>query len=426
MNNNSRFPRRERAFRDDSRRSSARYYEADADRDTMPRLVVSNERVRDPRISPRWFFDNMVVREENNPRDGAAVLLVDTRGRQVGSAIYNSHSKIRARLFSYECKQWTADYVREAVSNAVQRRLQYFRSDDSMRLIYADADFLPGVVADCLGNVIVIQLLTMAADMMVDVIVDELQTMLKPAGFVLQLGSPLREKEGLAVLPNRQIGEVAPKVWVQQDGFGLYADVIGGQKTGLFLDQRFNRRLLSQWASGRTVLDLFCHVGGWSMSALTQGAAHTVGVDSSADALEMARASAERNNYTPEQAEFIHSDAFDFLDKASDEKQYWDIIVTDPPAFAKNSHVLDSALRGYLSLNYRAMKQLSPGGLLVACSCSQAVREDVFEDCLMTGARNAKMQFQIVARGGQSPDHPILLGFDESRYLKCLVLRRLE
>ena len=391
-----------------------------------PRLVVSNEQTRDPRVRTQWFFDNMVLRTENQPRDGESVDLSDTRGKFLGSAIYNSHSRIRARLFSLEHKTWNAAYVREAVNAAVRRRMSFFRSGESMRLIFGDADFLPGVVADRLGDVIVIQLLTMAADRMVDAIVAELEEILKPSGFVLQLGSHLREKEGLPILPNRIIGDVPAHVWVPQDGFGLVADPVGGQKTGLFLDQRFNRRLVAPWAGGRRVLDLFCHVAGWGISALTQGADHATCVDVSADALRLAAESAERNGFSEDRISFVQSDVFDFIDDASDKNLLWDLIITDPPAFAKNAHVMESALRGYYSLNYRSMKLLAPNGLLVACSCSQVVSEETFEECLETAARNARMNFQIVARGGQSPDHPILLGFPESRYLKCLVLQRVE
>ncbi len=408
-------------------RRAARYRRlANAVPDAPPRLIVSNERVRDPRIRPHWFFDNMVVREENNPKDGESVYLQDTRGRFVGSAIYNSRSRIRARLFSLDHVAWDAAYVRSAVEAAVRRRDAFFEKGDSMRLIYADADFLPGVVADRLGDVIVIQLLTMSADRMADVIVEELKRLLDPSGFVLQLGSSLREKEGLPVLPNNVIGDVPPRVWVPQDGFGLYADVIAGQKTRLFLDQRFNRRLLEPWCRDKNVLDLFCHVGGWSMAALKYGAAHVTGVDSSASAPVMAKESLERNGFAAGSADFVEEDVFTFLDGAADANKTWDVIVTDPPAFAKNAHVLDSALRGYLSLNYRAMKQLAPDGVLVACSCSQAVSAAAFDECLELAARNARMHFHVVARGVQAPDHPALLGFEESRYLKCVVLRRVQ
>lgn len=398
--------------------------QADAPRTgDMPVVYVSNNQTRDPRVRTHWFFDNMIERIEGSARDGEAVTLHDKRGKFLGSAIYNSHSKIRCRLFSLDRTRWDVAYVRGAVAAALKRRSAFLRAGESMRLIYADADFLPGFVADRLGDVVVIQVLTFAADRMVDAVVAELDALIKPAGYVIQLGSHLRGKEGLPMLPNRTIGEVPSRVWVPQDGFGLYADVVGGQKTGLFLDQRFNRRLIAPWAGGRRVLDLFSHVGGWAMAALAQGAAHATCVDSSADALKLAQEGATRNGYGEEMIEFVKNDCFDFLDHASENDLSWDLIVTDPPAFAKNAHIVESALRGYYSLNYRAMKQLAPGGILVACSCSQVVSEDVFEECLETAARNAHRNLHVVARGGQGPDHPVLLGFPESRYLKCVILK---
>jgi 23S rRNA (cytosine1962-C5)-methyltransferase len=217
-------------------------------------------------------------------------------------------------------------------------------------------------------------------------------------------------------------GELATPLRVTVDGVTLFTDAARGQKTGLYLDQRVNRTLMKPFCGGARVLDLFCHVGWWSMCAARWGAREVIGVDSSGTALQMARLAAQANGATC--ASFDEADAFDWLADKKARRGLFDVIVCDPPAFAKARVHVPDALKAYLSLNYRAMKLLSPGGVLVSCSCSQSVGADEFEAMLERAARNAGIRLQVVTRGGQPPDHPVLLGFPESEYLKCVVLRR--
>jgi 23S rRNA (cytosine1962-C5)-methyltransferase len=212
-------------------------------------------------------------------------------------------------------------------------------------------------------------------------------------------------------------------VRVVQDGVVMYADPHGGQKTGLFLDQRDNRKFVRSWCREARVLDLFCHAGGWAFNAALGGAREVVGVDVSEPVIEMARKAAAELGF--EQVKFECTDVFDYLKELGPEVHY-DVIICDPPAFAKTKMQVNDAVKAYLTLNYRAMKLLAPGGILVSCSCSQSLGWIEFEQMLLTAARNARMQFQVVRRSPQPIDHAPLLGFPESEYLKVCFLQRIE
>lgn len=364
----------------------------------------------------------MVAETSGQVVDGETVYVYDWKKKFLGSAIYNSASKIRARLFSLDRCAFDAGYVVAALKAAIGRRLAMFDAADSFRVAYSDADFLPGVIADKIGPYLIIQLLTLAADRRAGVIVQTLEDVFSLDGVVVVRDTNVRTKEGLALEKHEIRGHVPEVVTVSQDGYHLCADLIGGQKTGLFLDQRFNRRLLAPFCRGKRVLDLFCHTGAWAFTAAAAGASEVVGVDSSESAIALASKGAELNGF--EQVSFREDDVFDFM--AAQGSGQFDAIVCDPPAFAKTRRHVPEAVRAYLSLNYRAMKLLPVGGILATCSCSHYVTPDEFDKMLQMAARNARMQFQVVSRGGQSPDHPILLGFSESEYLKCVLLRRVQ
>lgn len=391
-----------------------------------PRLIATFERTHTHRVRHHWIYDNMIAETSGKVQDGETVYVYDRRHKFLGSAIYNSASRIRARIYSLEHRTFDDAYIREVIASAVRRRHQLFTPGDSFRALFSDADGLPGVVADLIGGVLSVQLLTLAADRRGDVILEALREQLNPSAVVIHRDIAVRSKEGLPIVPPEVVGEVDASVRIEQDGFAVHADLRSGQKTGLFLDQRFNRRLIVPFCRDARVLDLFCYVGAWSFTAARSGAREVLGVDSSASAVALARRGAEENGYA--QVRFECTDAFDFLTKAThtpDHPQY-DVIVCDPPAFAKTRKHAPDALKGYLSLNYRCMRLLPVGGILATCSCSHHITPGEFEEMLETASRNARMQFQIVARGGQSPDHPPLLGFPESEYLKCLLLQRIE
>jgi len=390
-----------------------------------PALVVQGRKSPQGLQIPVWIYDTAILGTSGNCADGETVAVFSKSGKFLGSAIFNSASKIRARLFSYDMTSFDDDYVEHAIIRAWNRRRTHYDVNDSCRVVFSESDGLPGLIVDKLGDVLVIQSLTLAIERRLEVIIRTLRALFAPKATVTRRDSPYRVREGLEVADPEVVGELKQPLAVELDGVTYFCDPLHGQKTGMYLDQRLNRRLLKPYAAGKRVLDLFCHVGGWALAAAKAGATRVLGVDSASPALELARRAASVAEWS--HVEFVESDVFDFLEEKRNELAgSFDVVVCDPPAFAKSQKHLAEAERAYLSLNYRAMKILPVGGLLVTCSCSQHLSEEHFQLILETAARNARMRFQIVALGGQPPDHPVLLGFPESRYLKCVFLQRIE
>jgi 23S rRNA (cytosine1962-C5)-methyltransferase len=389
-----------------------------------PRMVVTREETRTQRIRLVWIFDNMVKSVAGETEDGGTVYVFDADDRFLGSAIYNGQSKIRARIFSPNTERFDGDYVEKAIAAAVdRRRVHYDLVEGSFRVVFSDADGLPGLIADKIGNVLVVQVLTFAVDRLRERCVAELQKHFPDSVVVVRSDSHVRGREGLEIRGEAHVrGELPEQFQVNVDGVTLFTNPAQGQKTGLYLDQRENRKFMKPYCEGARVLDMFCHVGWWAMCAAQWGAREVIGVDSSATALAMARQAAQANNATV--VTFEEADAFDWMADKKSQHGFFDVIVCDPPAFAKSRVHVPQALKAYLSLNYHAMKKLTPGGVLITCSCSQQVMPGEFEEMLERASRNAGVRMQIVARGGQPADHPVLLGFPESEYLKCVVLRR--
>ena len=389
-----------------------------------PRMVVTREETRTQRIRLVWIFDNMVKSVAGETEDGGTVYVFDSDDRFLGSAIYNGNSKIRARIFSPNTERFDGDYVERAITAAVERRRSHYDLvNGSFRVVFSDADGLPGLIADKIGNAIVVQVLTYAVDRLRERCVAELQKHFPDSIVVVRSDSHVRGFEGLEIRNEAHVrGELPEQFSVTVDGITLFTNPAQGQKTGLYLDQHENRKLMKPFCEGARVLDMFCHVGWWALCAAQWGAREVIGVDSSATALGMARQAAQANDATV--VSFEESDAFDWLADKKQQRGLFDVIVCDPPAFAKSRVHVPQALKAYLSLNYHAMKKLTPGGVLITCSCSQSVTPAEFEEMLERASRNAGVRMQVVTRGGQPPDHPVLLGFPESEYLKCVVLRR--
>lgn len=373
-----------------------------------------------------WLFDTMVGElPDGEPAAGDTVYVHDAQNRFLGSAIYNPHSKIRARIFSLTKQLFSESYIRRALTKAVELRSKMGFLTGSCRVVFGESDGIPGLIVDKIGDYLVIQPLTYAVDKYVRIIVDTLNELVCPQGIVVRKDAAVRLKEGLENGDAVTHGEIPDVVGIREHDYKLFANITSGQKTGMFLDQKLNRLSIIPFSRGAKVLDLFCHVGGWAICAASNGASKVIGVDTSKPAIELAEKAVAANSL--DNVEFVESDVFDFLrDHGATEDDLYDVIVCDPPAFAKTRAHFEDAMRAYLSLNYMAMKRLKPGGVLISCSCSQAVDPSDYEDMLLTAARNARIQFQILERRGAPPDHPVLLGLPETDYLKCFVLRRTE
>ena len=366
-----------------------------------------------------WIFRSDIEREDG-AADGLPVRVLTSAGRFLAMAVYNPRSQISLRILSRRDEPIDAAFIRGRVRRALDYRRR-FADLNSCRLIFAESDGLPAVIADKFGDVIVLQILCLGMERFKGDIVDALAQELSPRGVYERNDVPVRELEGLSQQTGLLFGEVPDRVEMQENGVRFLVDVKEGQKTGFFLDQKENRASLAPLVRGREVLDCFTHTGSFALHAAKYGASHVTGMDISEDACAIARRNAELNGLN--NVEFVAENAFDLLRRSYDEKKHYDVIILDPPAFTKTRQALSGALRGYKEINLRAMKMLPKGGYLVTCSCSQHVSPEVFTDMLLDAARDAHRQLRLIESRTQGKDHPILLAAPETRYLKFMVFQ---
>src|SRR5580658_188502 len=371
-----------------------------------------------------WVYRSDVVEEKDVP-PGAVVRVLDARGKFLGTALYSSSSQIAIRMISHgsvpDLPALVAERIRAAI--AYRKENDLVRTTDAYRVVFSEADFLPGLIVDCYNDVLSLQILTQAMDgaPVRGAIVQTLKEELQPAGVVERVEPRIRELEQLPPLPTALLWGEKSSTEVRMNGVRFYYDGLEGQKTGAFLDQRENYAAAAQYAHGEA-LDAFCYQGGFALHLALAPAgkcSSVTGVDSSRPALEMAEKNALLNG---RELEWIEANAFDLLREYSASNRRYDTIVLDPPAFAKTKRDLDKALGGYKELNLRAMKMLRPGGILVTCSCSFHVSPSDFLKVVADAAQDAHKSLRIIEHRGASKDHPILLNVPETSYLQCLVL----
>lgn len=368
-----------------------------------------------------WVYGNQVLRTEGRPMPGDVVQVVEVMHGPLGLGYYNPASLIRVRLLTPRTdERIDAAFIHERIARAWRFRLGMgYR--EHCRVVFGEADGLPALVVDKFGDVLAIQTLALGIDRWKDEIVDALRMEIAPRGIFERNDVPIRTKEGLE-LRKGFIGDAFDThLTVVENGLRFQADVATGQKTGHFLDQVLNHEAMKLIADGRTALDCFTHTGGFALHLASYGAREVLGVDISAEAVSMAASNAEANGLSG-LCRFQEANVFDLLNQASREGRQWDVVVLDPPAFAKNRAALEGAYRGYKEINLRAMKCLPDGGFLVTCSCSQHMTAELFRQMVAEAAQDAGRRLREVHYGTQPPDHPILWGVPETHYLKCLVL----
>jgi 23S rRNA (cytosine1962-C5)-methyltransferase len=372
-----------------------------------------------------WIFSGAIERVEDTPGAGETVEVFSARKEWLCRAAYSPESNIRARV-------WTWD-ENEAVDGAFfQRRFEKAiglrkalippEETNALRWVHAESDGLPGVIADRYDDILVLQLLTAGADAWRDVICQSLVDLTGIKTVVERSDVDVRHLEGLKdmvqVLYGPQPPEPSPVV---ENGLTFGVDVLHGQKTGFYLDQRRNRKRVGELVRGRSLLNCFCYTGAFSVYALAGGAASVLSMDSSAESLQRARENLERNGYAADQSEWMEADVFYALRGLRDRGRKFDAIILDPPKFAATAAQAERAARGYKDINLLAFKMLNPGGLLFTFSCSGGVSAELFQKIVAGAALDAKVDARIVERFTQGPDHPIALNFPEGAYLKGLV-----
>jgi 23S rRNA (cytosine1962-C5)-methyltransferase len=389
-----------------------------ADLQGLPVVKVSRKganRLNDGHV---WVYRSDIVTADGIA-PGSAVGVTDERGKFLGTALYSGASQIAIRMLSKEAIRDLDGLLRKRLHEAIAYRERVVRDTDAYRIVFSEADFLPGLIVDRYNDLLSLQVLTQAMDTEAvrQVIVSELAERLKPAAIAERVDPRVRELEQLPARSSSLLqGEQKTTVF-SMNGVRFHYEAFEGQKTGAFLDQRENYAAAAQYARGEA-LDVFCYHGGFALH-LAQLCSKVTGVDSSRPALEVADRNAALNG---REVEWIEANAFDLLRDYASSGQQYDTIVLDPPAFAKSKSNLATALRGYKELNLRALKMLRPGGILVTCSCSYHVSPADFLEVVAQAARDMHRNLRIVENRTQAKDHPILLTVPETAYLKCVVL----
>src|SRR5579862_10055951 len=373
-----------------------------------------------------WVYRSDIIGiEENDIPPGSVVRVEDQRGKFLGTALYSSSSQIAIRMISHGSvsRAELPELIAERIRAAISYRKALVSDTDAYRIVFSEADFLPGLIVDRYNDVLSLQVLTQAIDAnpVREIVISELTRQTNPAAgvpitIVERVDPRVRELETLPPRPSGLLQGAKASTTFAMNGVHFHYDALEGQKTGAFLDQRENYAAATQYAQGEA-LDVFCYQGGFALH-LAQTCSKVSGVDSSRPALEMADRNATLNG---REIEWIEANAFDLLRDYAASGQRYDTIVLDPPAFAKSKSNLDTAIRGYKELNLRALKMLRPGGILVTCSCSYHLSPAEFTGVLSAAAQDSHRIVRILENRTQAKDHPIVLTVPETAYLKCVI-----
>jgi 23S rRNA (cytosine1962-C5)-methyltransferase len=389
----------------------------------MTKVVLKKGRANPLWHGHPWVYSGAILREDGGAQPGDVVEVRDAEGRYIGRGFYNPRSQIRARVVTWRDEPVDAQLVARRIEEAVglRRRLGLPSEETTAyRLFNSEGDGLPGLIVDVYGDVCAVQFSALGAKQIEQQIYDALAASLKPRAIVEVSAGGFAQLEGFASATRVVRGEqeLGP-VRCRENGVELEVEPLKGQKTGMFLDQRENRRRIRELARGARVLDVYTYAGGFALNAMKGGAKEAVCVDSSARALERVAAHAELNGIANVTA--VEADAFRFLETARPKSA--DLVIVDPPKFARAKKDLDAALKGYQRLNTLAMTACADGGLLATCSCSQLVDGESFERMIAAASKDAGRRVQLLSIASQGPDHPVPPAFPEGRYLKFVLCR---
>lgn len=374
-----------------------------------------------------WIFSGAIARIEGEPQSGETVRILSFKENPICLAAYSPVSSIRARAWSFNPDETIdEDFFGRRIENALNYRKTFAGNikTNAERLVYSEADFMPGLVVDKYNEYLVVQFLSAGAEKWRDILISILNDKLQPKGIYERSDSEVRKLEGLEPRTGKVAGEIPEeKIMIEENDLKFLVDIKNGQKTGFFLDQKMNRNRIRQIAGGKRVLDVYCYSGGFSLNALATGAKSLTAIDSSLEALELLEENTSLNGFDKNTLDIWQGNAFEILRKFRDEKRNFDMIILDPPKFAPTVSSLESALRGYKDINLLAMKLLSAGGILVTFSCSGALNINRFIEMLGYAAKDSAVNARIIEILSQSPDHPISPVFPESSYLKGCIVR---
>lgn len=398
----------------------------------FPRVTVTEKCRKRTSDGHPWIYDNEITAADETA-DGALADVISEKGRYIGTGFFNSHSKIRVRIISRNANDTFDDsFFKRRLEYAYSYRKTVMTEEDmnACRLIFGEADGFPGLTVDKFNDLLSVQILSLGIEQRRDIILNALLDILrndgvKIRGVYLRNDVNIRTLEGMSEEKGWYFreGETSPVTEIAENGIRYRVDVENGQKTGFFLDQKYNRRAAASIAKGKNVIDCCTHTGSFALNCAKAGAAHVTAVDVSAAAVEMARSNAVLNGLESNM-DFVRSDVFDFLKariEAHDRSA--DYIILDPPAFTKSRKTVGNARNGYLELNTLAMRLLPRGGYLATASCSHFMKDELFADMLKAAAKAAGVDLRLIELRRQAPDHPILMAVDETEYLKFFLLQ---
>jgi 23S rRNA (cytosine1962-C5)-methyltransferase len=384
---------------------------------TEDRVVISSRGVERLRSGHFWVYRSDIREAQAGP--GAVVRVTDERGRFHGRAFYSDKSQIAVRLLTREDVPIDRAFFTERLRAAAAYRDIVVQDTDAFRLVYGESDRLPSVVVDRYGDYLVIQTLSQAAERRKELLVEILAELFSPKGILERNDPKVRLLEGLEQRVSVVHGEIPDEIVAKENGISFVYDLAKGQKTGSFLDQRENHRAARRYASGR-VLDCFSYQGGFAHT-IAERCEHVEVVDMGPTAIQSGRRNAELNSIA--NVSFREGNTFDILKEYDEADRSFQMVILDPPAFAKNRDSVEAAHRGYKEINLRALKLLEPGGFLLTCSCSYHISEALFLQILAEAANDARKGVVVAERRTQAQDHPILLTMPETHYLKCLIAK---
>ena len=402
------------------------------------RIILKPREDEEIRQGFPWVFDNEIayVKKGSSTEqlaectvpDGEVVEVLSKSGQYLGTGIINKKSKIVVRILSRNCGEtFDEAFFKKRIEDALSIRFAYYGKHDSYRLVFDEADFLPGLTVERYCDVdnrvfLVVQFLALCTEVYREIILKVLTDVCHPFGIYERSDASVREKEGLEEKSGWIGAEHDPVIRIKENGIILQVDLEKGQKTGYFLDQKFNRRHAAMFAKGKRVLDTFTHTGAFALNCAAAGASEVTAVDISEDAVENVKANIALNGMD-KKVTAVCADVFDVLRSYEAEKRTFDMIILDPPAFTKSAKQVQKAYGGYKEINLRAMKILEKGGILITCSCSHFFDYNTFYSMIQNAANDAHRTVQILEKRGAGPDHPVLAGYPKSEYLKCAVLR---
>jgi len=383
----------------------------------MNQVRVNRKAVRRVASGHPWIFESDVV-DTGGAAGGEAVVVIAPGGQAIGTAHYSAASQIALRVLSHRVEEIGREFFAGRLAEAEAHRRRVVCGTDAYRVVHGEGDRLPALVVDRYADYLVLQTLDQGMDRMRESIVDALVALFSPRGIVARNDAPVRSREALPLESGVIQGDVPATVEFHMNGLRLHADLLHGQKTGAFLDQRENYCAAARFARGKA-FDCFTSSGGFALH-MAQVCESVEAVDSSGAALANATHNAALNGIS--NIEFREADAFVLLAAYASARRQFQTVVLDPPAFAKSRSKLEEAIRGYKEINLRALRLLGPGGILVTCSCSHHLQEAVFLELVAQASLDAGRQLRVLERRTQALDHPILLTVPETHYLKCLIL----